>query len=83
MDDFLILSNGVSDADRSFRCLNQRLLAAGLPLKLSHGSIEEELAVSSVNLATEGVGFVSWLGYRISAVIPHAAEIEGLASRMP
>ena len=70
VDDFLILSNGVSDADRSFRCLNQRLLAAGLPLKLSHGSIEEELAVSSVNLAAEGVDFVSWLGYRISAVNP-------------
>lgn len=67
VDDFLILSNDVSEADRSFRCLSQRLLAAGLPLKMSHCSIEDELAVSSVNLAADGAGFVSWLGYRISA----------------
>lgn len=34
---------------------------------MSYSSIEEELAVSSVNLAADGASFVSWLGYRISA----------------
>ena len=33
VDDFLIRSKGVSEADCSFRCLSQRLLAVSLPLK--------------------------------------------------